>query len=50
MSKTYDIYYTERDGRERHTTFTGPQSRAYIIDFFGLEGDDVISYRIEERK
>lgn len=48
--KTYDIYFTETDGIERHTTFTGTQSRSYIVDFFGLEGPDVIDYRIVERK
>jgi hypothetical protein len=48
--KTYDIYFTEQDGVERHTTFTGPQSRSYIVDFFGLNGPDVVSYRIVERK
>lgn len=50
MNKTYNIYYTERDGIERHTSFTGPQTESYIIDFFGLNGPDIIDYRIEEKK
>lgn len=49
MEKTYLITFREVGGsRMMKTSFTGTQSREYVIAFFGLEAPDVEWYSIEE--
>ena len=47
--RKYRIRYKEV-GRSRmgETTYTGPLSEEGVIEFFGLDGDDVEWYTIEE--
>ena len=47
----YKIRYKEV-GRSRigETTYSGPLSETEVIAFFGLDGDDVEWYEIEEVK
>lgn len=47
--KKYKIRYKEV-GRSRigETTYSGPLSEDEVIKFFGLDGDDVEWYTIEE--
>lgn len=47
--KKYRIRYKEF-GRSRtgETTYSGPLSEGEVIEFFGLDGDDIEWYEIEE--
>lgn len=50
-TRKYKILY--REAGKKHigeTTYSGPLSKEGVIDFFGLEGDDVEWYEVEEVK
>lgn len=47
--KKYKIYF--REAGKKHigeTAYSGPLSKEGVIDFFGLDGDDVEWYEVEE--
>ena len=49
--KKYKIYFRETGKKHiGETTYSGPLSKEGVIDFFGLDGDDVEWYEVEEVK
>lgn len=46
---TYIIHYKEKGQSWSQTSYTSPEpvSREYLIDFFGLEGEDIENFIIE---
>ena len=47
--KTYEVHFVEiGDGKTHTTMFSGTKTPHEVVDFFGLNGSDIIEYKIFE--